>query len=117
MGADLFALLPELVLAVLAMAVLLGGLARGRHRHAVLGAAALASLALTAVALAWVAGQVDPGSRFFFGMFALDRFAASRTVPARQRLSVILSLAYLSAGRSARASTTPSCCLPPSACW
>jgi len=97
MGADLFALLPELVLALLAMAVLLGGLAGGRNRHAVLGAAALAGLALTAVALAWVAGQVDPASRFFFGMFALDRFAVffKALFLLGTALALALSLAYL----------------------
>ncbi len=75
MRADLIALIPELLLAALAMAVLLGGLASGRRRGGVLTGGTIASLAATGVALFLAAGATDPAARLFNGMFALDHFA------------------------------------------
>ncbi len=75
MRPDLIALLPELVLATLAMAVLLAGLASGKPRHGFLSAGAVLALAATGVTLWLAAGATDPGAHFFSGMFALDHFA------------------------------------------
>ena len=75
MRADLIALLPELVLATLAMAVLLAGLAPGKPRHGLLSAGAVLALAATGVTLWLAAGATAPAARFFSGMFALDHFA------------------------------------------
>ncbi len=97
MRADLIALLPELVLATLAMAVLLAGLASGRQRHGVLAAATVMSLAAAGVALWFAAGATDPAARFFSGMFALDHFAVffKALFLLSSGLVVLLSLDYL----------------------
>jgi NADH-quinone oxidoreductase subunit N len=97
MRADLVALLPELVLAGLAMVVLLAGLGTGKSRHGVLGAGAVFSLAVTGVAL-WLAASVtDPSARFFAGMFALDHFAVffKALFLLSSALTILLSLDYL----------------------
>ncbi|HUK13325.1 MAG TPA: NADH-quinone oxidoreductase subunit N [Thermoanaerobaculaceae bacterium] len=97
MRADLVALLPELVLAALAMVVLLAGLATGKRQHRVLGAAAMFSLAATALALWFAAGAVDPAVRYFAGMFALDPFAIffKSLFLISSALAILLSLDYL----------------------
>ena len=97
MRADLVALLPELVLAALAMVVLLAGLATGKRQHRVLGAAAMFSLAATALALWFAAGAVDPAVRYFSGMFALDPFAIffKSLFLISSALAILLSLDYL----------------------
>ncbi len=96
MGADLFALLPELVLTALAMVLLVAGGIRGRS-HAGLGTFAIVSLIATGAALAWVAPEVDGTARFFFGMFAVDHFAVFFKVLflLTAGLAVLLSLDYL----------------------
>jgi NADH-quinone oxidoreductase subunit N len=97
MRADLIALLPELLLAGLAMVVLLAGLGTGKHRHGVLGAGAVFALAVTGVAL-WLAASVtDPSARFFGGMFALDHFAVffKALFLLSSALTILLSLDYL----------------------
>ena len=97
MRADLIALLPELVLATLAMVVLLAGLASGKPRHGLLSAGAVLALAATGVTLWLAAGATDPAAHFFSGMFALDRFAVffKTLFLLSSALVVLLSLDYL----------------------
>jgi NADH-quinone oxidoreductase subunit N len=97
MRADLVALLPELVLAALAMAVLLAGLATGRKWNRSLGGGAVASLVATGVALWFAAGATDPAARLFAGMFALDHFAVFFKVLflLSSALAILLSVDYL----------------------
>jgi NADH-quinone oxidoreductase subunit N len=97
MRADLLALLPELLLAALAMLVLLAGLGKSRPRHGTLGAAAVFSLAATGAALWYSASSVDPSARFFAGMFALDHFAVffKALFLLSSALTILLSLDYL----------------------
>jgi len=97
MRADLIALLPELVLAALAMGVLLAGLATGKRRNRAVGAGAVLSLAATGVALWFSAGATDPTARLFAGMFALDHFAVFFKVLflLSSALAILLSLDYL----------------------
>jgi NADH-quinone oxidoreductase subunit N len=97
MRADLIALLPELVLATLAMGVLLAGLASSKRRHGTLAAGAVLSLAATAVALWLAATATDPAARLFSGMFALDHFAVffKALFLLSSALAVLLSLDYL----------------------
>ena len=97
MRADLIALLPELVLATLAMAVLLAGLATGKRQHRLLGAGAMFALAATAVALWLASGAVDPSARFFSGMFVLDPFAIffKALFLISSAMAILLSLDYL----------------------
>jgi NADH-quinone oxidoreductase subunit N len=97
MRADLIALLPELVLATLAMVVLLAGLASSKRRHGALAAGAVLSLAATALALGVAATATDPAARLFSGMFALDHFAVffKALFLLSSALTVLLSLDYL----------------------
>ncbi len=97
MRPDLIALLPELVLAALAMVVLLAGLASGRARHGLLAGGALVSLAVTALALWYAAAATDPAARLFSGMFALDRFAVyfKALFLLSSALVILLSVDYL----------------------
>ncbi len=97
MRADLVALLPELVLAALAMVVLLAGLATGKGRNRALGAGAVLSLAVTGVALWLAAAATDPAARLFAGMFALDHFAVffKALFLLTAALTILLSLDYL----------------------
>ena len=97
MVADLVALAPELVLTTLAMVVLIAGLATGRRTHRALGALAVASLAVTGVVLAVVAGRSPADATFFSGMFVLDHFAVFFKVLflLSSALAILLSLAYL----------------------
>jgi NADH-quinone oxidoreductase subunit N len=97
MTADLVALLPELVLSGLAMALLLFGLVGGGRRHGALGAGAVLSLVAAGVALWMVAGGAAEGTRFFFGMFVLDRFAVffKALFLLSSGLAILLSLDYL----------------------
>ncbi len=97
MVADLVALAPELVLTTLAMVVLVAGLATGRSTHRALGALAVASLAVTGVVLAAVAGRSPAGATFFSGMFVLDHFAVffKALFLLSSALALLLSLAYL----------------------
>jgi NADH-quinone oxidoreductase subunit N len=97
MRADLIALLPELVLAALAMAVLLAGLATGKRRNRAVGAGAVLALAATGVALWFSAGATGPAARLFAGMFALDHFAVFFKVLflLSSALTILLSLDYL----------------------
>ena len=97
MRADLVALLPELVLAALAMAVLLAGLATGKRWNRTLGGGAVASLVATGVALWFAAGATDPTARLFAGMFALDHFAVFFKVLflLSSALAILLSVDYL----------------------
>ncbi len=99
MGRDLFALLPELLLAGLGMAVLLAGLGKGARRHGRLGFLAAGAVAIAAAALAVAAAGTDGGATYFFGMFALDRFAVffKALFLLTALLSIALSLAYLEA--------------------
>ena len=96
MSADLIALLPELVLATLAMVVLVAGLA-SKRRHGALAAGAVLSLAATAVALQVAAAATDPAARLFSGMFALDHFAVffKALFLLSSALVVLLSFDYL----------------------
>ena len=97
MAADLFALLPELVLAALGMVVLIAGLGTGARRHGVLGGIAIGSLVATGVVLWFVAGQSSLTAKFFFGMFVLDKFSLFFKVLflLSSLLALLLSLAYL----------------------
>ncbi|MFI5167588.1 MAG: NADH-quinone oxidoreductase subunit N [Thermoanaerobaculales bacterium] len=97
MRADLVALMPELVLAALAMVLLLAGLAAGKRQHRLLGAGAVFALAATTLALWLASGAVSPGARFFAGMFALDHFAVFFKVLfiVSSALAILLSLDYL----------------------
>ncbi len=97
MTADLVALLPELVLSGLAMALLLFGLVAGGRRHGALGAGAVLSIVAAGVALWVVASGTAEGSRFFFGMFVLDRFAVffKALFLLSSGLAILLSLDYL----------------------
>jgi NADH-quinone oxidoreductase subunit N len=97
MRADLIALLPELVLATLAMVVLLAGLASSKRRHGALAAGAVLSLAATALALGVAQTPTDPAARLFSGMFALDHFAVffKALFLLSSALTVLLSLDYL----------------------
>src|SRR3972149_1218112 len=97
MRAALPALLPEMVLAALAMVVLLAGLATGKRRTGALGAGSVLSPAATGVALGVAAGASAPGARFFAGMFALDHFAVFFKVLflLSSALTILLSLDYL----------------------
>jgi NADH-quinone oxidoreductase subunit N len=97
MRADLIALLPELLLAALAMVVLLAGLTTARSRHRALGAGAVFSLAATGLALWFAASSTDPSARFFAGMFALDHFAVffKALFLLSSALTILLSLDYL----------------------
>ena len=97
MTADLVALLPELVLAGLAMALLLFGLVGGGRRHGALGAGAVLSIVAAGVALWVVAGGTAEGTRFFFGMFVLDRFSVffKALFLLSSGLAILLSLDYL----------------------
>jgi NADH-quinone oxidoreductase subunit N len=97
MRADLIALLPELVLATLAMVVLLAGLASGKPRHGLLSAGAVFALAVTGATLWLAARATDPAAHYFSGMFALDRFAVffKALFLLTSALVVLLSLDYL----------------------
>jgi len=97
MTADLVALLPELVLSGLAMALLLFGLVGGGRRHGALGAGAVLSIVAAGVALWVVASGTAEGTRFFFGMFVLDRFAVffKALFLLSSGLAILLSLDYL----------------------
>jgi NADH-quinone oxidoreductase subunit N len=97
MRADLIALLPELVLATLAMVVLLAGLAAGKPRHGLLSAGAVLALAATGVTLWLAAGATDPAAHYFSGMFMLDRFAVffKALLLVTSALVVLLSVDYL----------------------
>jgi NADH-quinone oxidoreductase subunit N len=97
MRADLIALLPELVLSALAMALLLAGLASAKRQHRLLGAGAVFALAATTVALWFATGAADPTARYFAGMFALDHFAVFFKVLfiISSALAILLSLDYL----------------------
>jgi len=97
MARDLFALLPELVLAFCGMVVLLAGLGTGSRRHGLLGLLAVGSLMATGVALAVVGSAADTSATYFFGMFAVDRFALffKALFLLASLLAVLLSLEYL----------------------
>ncbi len=75
MGADLLALLPELLLAGFGMVVLLVGLAAGPRQHTLVGVLTVVSLVVTGVALTLVARANGEAAVYFFGMFGVDRFA------------------------------------------
>ena len=97
MTADLVALLPELVLSGLAMALLLWGLVSGARRGGAIGAGAVLSLLAAGVVLWIVANGAEETTRYFFGMFVLDRFALffKSLFLLSSGLVILLSLDYL----------------------
>jgi NADH-quinone oxidoreductase subunit N len=99
MGSDLLALLPELVLATLAMVVLVTGIAAGPRRGAWVAGLAVVSLAATGVALAWCSSSGAGAASHFSGMFVVDRFAVffKALVLLSSALAVLLSVDYLTA--------------------
>ena len=90
---DLFTILPELILAVLAMALLMYGVFRGDKAVNSVSWLAVAAIAITAIA---VSSQSDAGHLAFKGQFIVDQFAVFMKwlILLGSALTLLMSLNY-----------------------